>query len=138
MSNKKLAKALKNLVDAKLSNEALPVQNGDRINIGSYSIKPVKAGWSILSYKNREVIAETYTKAAALAIAKNLAKDKDIRSKVIPLDKIVQKHHLDCMFYAHIMKVTQSYEKYESTYYRYDISKRIEEEARDKIKTFIL
>lgn len=138
MSNTKLAKALKNLVDFKLNVDTFPVQSGSRINIGSYSIKPVKEGWSVLNYKNQEIVAVTYTKAAALAIAKNLAKNKDIKRQVLDLDKLIAKHHIDCMFYAHTMKKTTSFEKYESIVNRYDISKQIETDARDKIKSFIL
>ena len=138
MSRTKLAKQLKNLVDFKLNVDTFPIQSGSRINIGSYSIKPVKDGWSVLNYKNNEIVATTYTKAAALAIAKNLAKNKDIKKQVLSLDELIAKHHIDCMFYANTMKNTTSYERYETICYRYQISKQIETDARDKIKSYIL
>jgi hypothetical protein len=141
MSNENLANNLKQLFDKEVSNNSglFPVQSGTRINIGSYSIKPLKTGgWSVMSYKTGNIVADTYTKVAALAIAKNLSKNRNVCKKVIELDKIVAKHHIDCQFYQYTMKVTSNPVRYESTVNRYDISKAIEQAAREKIKTFIL
>jgi hypothetical protein len=141
MSNKNLANNLKQLLDKEVTNNSglFPVQSGSRINIGSYSIKPLKTGgWSVMSYKTSDIIAKTYTKVAALAIAKNLSKKKDIRRKVMELDKVIQKHHIDCQFYEYTMKVTSSSVRYESTANRHAVSKAIEENARNQLKMFIL
>lgn len=137
MSKQNLAKTLSDLVDKELRNEALPVKSGNRINIGSYSIKPTKEGYSIMSYKSNAVVAVTYSKHAALAIAKTLNKDKKLISNIMELDKVVAKHNIDCMFYNHILRNTKNDIMYGSTINRYEISKSYEEEARNKLKAYI-
>ena len=69
------AEILKEFVDNNVNTVLFPVKTKDRINIGSYSIKPTRGMYSIKCYKTNEVVAKTYTKAAALAIAKNLNKN---------------------------------------------------------------
>ena len=138
MNNKKLVNELKRMVDTHVTIDSFPIKNGNRINIGSYSIKPVNEGWSVLSYKTNDVIATTYTKAAALAIAKNISINKDIRKSVDALDKVVAKHHTDCKFYQHTLHTTNNFEKYQVVMNRFCISNAIQEDAREKIKSFIL
>ena len=72
------AEILKEFVDNNVNTVLFPVKTKDRINIGSYSIKPTRGMYSIKCYKTNEVVAKTYTKAAALAIAKNLNKNLNV------------------------------------------------------------
>jgi len=115
-----------------------PVKKGNKINIGSFSIAATSDGYSIKSYKTNRVVAITYSKSAAVAIAKNLSKNKDIIEKVLELDKIIEKNTIDCVFYKHIMKVTKNSIQFESTLTRYDLAKQRSKVAREKINKFIL
>jgi len=129
---------LQELLDKEIDPVYFPVQKGDRINIGSYSIAKIPNGYSIKSYKSNKVIAVTFSKTAAVAIAKNLSKKKDIIKKVMELDKIIQKNTIDCVFYKHTMKVTTNPIRYESTLYRYENSKEKSKQAKEKLNRFIL
>jgi hypothetical protein len=137
--SKQLAKDLSNLVETELLKGALPVRDGTRINIGSYSIKPTDEGYSVMSYKEKCIVAVTYSKVAALATAKLLAKNSSNKTleSVQQLDRVVAKHHTDCQFYKHTLKVATNPVTLDSTATRYDISKRTELEARDRLKSFI-
>jgi hypothetical protein len=129
---------LKDLVDhSKLDPTMFPVKTGNRINIGSYSIKENDIGYTVKSYKSNKIVAHTDTKAAALAVAKLMSKNKPI-GEVLMLDKVASKYKTDCVFYKYTMKVTSSKEKWESTWIRYDIAKAKQESAIEKIKKFIL
>jgi len=138
MTDIKLVQDLKDLLDKNIDPVLFPVEKGDRINIGSYSIAKIANGYSVKSYRSNKIIAITYTKAAAIAIAKNLSRKKDIKDKVLELDKVIAKNHTDCIFYKHTMKTTKDFNKYESTLYRYDVSKQITDIAREKLNKFIL
>ena len=129
---------LKDIIDSSdLDPTMFPVKKGDKINIGSYSIRKTNGYYTVKSYKSNNIVAETYTKAAALAIAKLLSKKKPI-SEVIQLDKTAGKYKNDCMFYKHTMNVTKDAEKWECTWIRYDVAKASRDCALDKIKKFIL
>ena len=130
--------SLKNLVDnAEIDPTMFPVKSGNRINIGSYSIKDSDGTYSIKSYKSNKIVAHTYTKAGALAAAKLLAKNKSIE-EVLILDNQAAKYRNDCMFYKHTMQVTDNPVKWETTWVRYDIAKAHQDAALNKIKKFIL
>lgn len=129
-----LKKLFKNNIDPSM----FPVQRGDKINIGSYSIAKTDNGYSVKSYVSNSIIASTFTKTAAVAIAKSLTKKNNALHKILTLDKVIEKNAMDCLFYAHTMKVTKNPLKYESTAYRYDISKELEKNARAKLNKFIL
>lgn len=136
MINEKFSSEFKELLQKPLDPTLFPVKTGDRINIGSYSIRCQDGMYSIKSYKSNKIIAETFTKTAAVAAAKCLNKDKDI-STILKLDDIAAKHRTDCLFYKHTLKKTTNNLKWEATWVRYDISKTAEQNAINKIKQFI-
>ena len=131
------AELLKELVDSNVNTVLFPVKSKNRINIGSYSIKPLQGMFTIKCYKTNKVIAKTYTKAAALAIAKNLNKDLSI-DHILKLDDIAAKHRTDCIFYNHTIKTTDSEVKRDVTQTRYDIARTYERDTLHRIKQFIL
>ena len=130
------AETLKELVYSNIDTVLFPVKKGNRINIGSYSIKYSRGEYSIKCYRTNSVVATTFSKAAALAIAKRLNKNERIEH-ILDLDHFVAKHASDCMFYEHTMNTTTSDVKREVTQTRYDISKAHERVTLDKIKKFI-
>ena len=137
--NTDLVKSLKELVDTSIDTVLFPVKTGNKINIGSYSIKESKGTFSVKCYKSNSVVAKTYTKAAAIAIAKSLAKNKKVPTdRILELDKVVAKHRNDCIFYKHTLRTTQNPVKYETTWNRFDISIQKQQDAINKIKQFIL
>lgn len=129
---------LRDLFEKELDPVLFPVQKEDRINIGSFSIAKVANGYSVKSYKTNQIVALTYTKTAAVAIAKNLSKKKNIIEKVMELDDVIAKNSIDCMFYKHTMQATKDMHRYESVLYRYDLSKQKTLNAREKLNKFIL
>ena len=137
--NVDLVKSLKELIDTSVDTILFPVKTGNKINIGSYSIKESKGIYSVKCYKSNSVVAQTYTKAAAIAIAKSLAKNRPVpTTHILELDKIVAKHRNDCIFYQHTLKNSKNQIRWEATLNRFDISIQKQQDAIDKIKQFIL
>lgn len=115
-----------------------PVKKGNRINIGSYSVAPTKDGYSVKSYKSNLIVANTYTKDAAIAIAKNLAKKKNIKiDDILEIDSHLAKHLVDCMFYAHALKKAKDPTRQDILATRYDISSAKIADDKVKLKQFI-
>lgn len=137
--NTELVKSLKELIDTSIDTVLFPVKTGNKINIGSYSIKESNGIFSIKCYKSNSVVAQTHTKAAAIAIAKSLAKNKNVpTSRILELDKVAAKHRNDCIFYRHTMSKTKNLVKWEATWTRFDISIQKQQDAINEIKQFIL
>ena len=136
--NKDLLNNFKEIVDNVDVSVLFPSKSGNRLNIGSYSIRSSKNGYLVRSYKTNTIIAETYSKSAAIAIAKTLSKKQEHLSKILELDQVIRKHHTDCIFYKHTMRTTTNPIKYESTSFRYEISKHKTDEARNRINGYIL
>jgi len=131
-----VAETLQEFINAPIDPVLFPVKSGNKINIGSYSIRNSAGVYTIKSYKADKIIARTYTKTAAVAVAKSLSKGNTIH-KILELDEIAAKHRNDCMFYKHTLKKTTNPIKWETTWMRYDISKQTEQDAISKIKKFI-
>jgi hypothetical protein len=134
-----VASKLKNLIDSTpIEPYLFPVKKGNRINIGSYSIAKNKQGYSIKSYKSNAIVAETYTKDAAIAIAKNLAKGRNIKiQRILEIDEHMSKHMIDCMFYKHSLEKTKDEQRFEVLTVRYDMSKDIVAADKTKLQQFI-
>ena len=136
MIDEKFSIELRQLLEKPLDPTLFPVKEGNKINIGSYSIRFQNGMYSIKCYKSNKIITETFTKTAAVAAAKNLSKNKSI-TRILELDDIAAKHRTDCLFYRHTLSKTSNHQKWETTWVRYDISKTSEQAAIDKIKQFI-
>lgn len=138
MTKVNIGKQLLELIEKNYDPSLFPVQKGNKINIGSYSILPTDAGYKVKCYKTNSIIAVTYTKHAALAIAKSLTKKNNAVKRIMELDAIIAKHHVDCIFYKNTIKKTKSMTMLESTLFRYDISKQKTNEAKEQLNKFIL
>ena len=130
---------LQSLLDSyPMESYMFPVKKGNRINIGSYSVAPTKTGYSVKSYKSNAIIAETYTKDAAIAIAKSLAKNKNIKiSNILDIDSHIAKHQIDCMFYKNSLKKSKDPLRYDILATRFEMSSTIIEQDKTKLKQFI-
>jgi len=134
-----VASKLKNLIDSTpIEPYLFPVKKGNRINIGSYSIARTKHGYSVKSYKSNAIVAETFTKDAAIAIAKSLAKGKNIKIRtILEIDEHMAKHMNDCMFYKHSLDKTKDAQRFDILTVRYDMSSDIVAADKTKLQQFI-
>lgn len=131
---------LQNLLDSNpIESYMFPVKKGNRINIGSYSVAPTKTGYSVKSYKSNAIVAETYSKDAAIAIAKSLAKNKNVKiSNILEIDSHLAKHQIDCMFYKNSLKRSKDPLRYDILATRFEVSNSMVEEDKTKLKQFII
>jgi hypothetical protein len=95
-------------VDQTASKYTIPYKNGNTILIGNYAIRCSDEKYLIFECKTNKIIDRTFSRAAAIAIAKNLDNGVDVK-KIHHLDSILQKNYLDSVFYKNIIKKTQDH-----------------------------
>mgnify|MGYP000917715362 CR=1 FL=1 len=130
-------KDLHKIIEKNIDPVMFPYEKSGRINIGSYSIIKSKDCYSIKSYKTGSIVAETFSKTAAVAIAKSLSKKQNHISRILELDHKIMKNYIDCMFYRNSLKKNKNEITREAIEVRYDISWHKVEDARKKLEHFI-
>ena len=136
MINKQILKDLQDIIEANLDATMFPYQKGNSIRIGKFVIRDSKVGYLIYDIEDNKQIAKTFCKTAAVALAKNLHKGRDTK-RVLDLDKVIEKHYNDCVFYRHTIKITKDEFKKEITENRYEISKAMTSDAKRRLDSFI-
>lgn len=136
MINKQILKDLQEIIEDNLDPSMFPYQKGNSIRIGRFVIRESRAGYLVYDIEANRQIAKTFCKTAAVAFTKNLHRGKDTR-RVLELDKIIEKHYNDCVFYKHVMKKTKDQLKKEITNNRYEIARAVTSDAKRRLDSFI-
>lgn len=138
MIDKKVIKELKTLIEENLDPTMFPYCKGNSIRIGKIIIRESKQlGFVIFDKTNNQKIATTFCKTAAVALAKNLASDKNQKEKILSLDHIIRKNYIDMLHYSHIMNTTKNSVTADVVATRYDLAKARTEDARDSLDFII-
>lgn len=133
-----LIKDLEYLLNKNITPSLFPVKKGNVISIDKYKCIPTKIGFKVVDTSNKTIVAETFTKTAALAIAKNISAKKNSTKRILELDKVIEKHYNDCVFYKHTLEKSQDQQKIQATQTRYDISRNITRHAKARLDNFLL
>jgi|TARA_B110000858_G_scaffold180395_1_gene217942 hypothetical protein len=137
MINNKLLTELEKLIEVNLDPSMFPYQKGNSIRIGKMIVRNSKKGFMIFDCQENKQIAITFSKTAAIALAKGLSKGNNITSKIINLDKVIQKHYNDAMFYSNTLRNTTDNVKRDISKTRLEIAKLHTEDARDALDFII-
>lgn len=117
-----LAKTLEEIILTGLNNTPLPYKKGNSIRIGPIVIRQSKQhGYIIFDCKNQTSIATTFSRVAALAIAKhykNIHKHTTIKS----IDNKIEKFYNDSLFYRNTISKTSDVIKKEITEDRLELA----------------
>lgn len=124
--------------EASLDETLFPVQRGNNIQIKNYRIYAFKNKYVIKTIDTKERVAETFCKASALAIAKNLARNKHFNINQIKyLDRKIEKHFFDSLFYRNSISKTKDSFKREIIETRLDIAIQETAQAKNNLDRFI-
>jgi hypothetical protein len=139
MINKiKLIQDLEELLDVRIDTTVFPYQKGNSIRVGKYVVRQAKHGsCKIFNCESNLQVAETFCKTSALALAKSLSSGVDQRTRILKLDKEIQKWYNDCVFYKHGIKVTKDFARKDILEMRYDIAKRKTADAKQQLDRII-
>ena len=139
MSKKNIVTELETIIEQGLESMPLPYMKGNSIIIGRMIVRYSKkaSSWLVYDSKEHEQKAKTFCKATALAIAKNLAAGKDVRTALLELDHVVMKHYNDAIFYKHIISKTDDEFIRETRTTRLQNAIAMTETAKSKIDNYI-
>lgn len=137
MINDKVLQELKKLIEENIDPAMFPYCKGNSIRIGHVTIRENRNGFNIHDIKRKQPIGCTFSKTAAVAIAKNFVKGNDVTHRVIELDKVIEKNFNDAQFFAHTMRTTKDETKKEVTEMRLDIARSRTENAKRHLDCMI-
>lgn len=123
MKHKQLAKDLDEILNRVIDHTLFPYVKGNSIRIKQYAVRKSKAGYLIYDCKSNAQVQKTFSKAAALALAKTKAQGYNYEKNIMDWDSVIEKYFNDALFYNHTMKVSKDDMKREIAETRYDIAK---------------
>jgi hypothetical protein len=122
--DKQLAKELEEIVVHGLAQVPIPYQKGNSIRVKNIVIRKHKNGYRIFDISTNKHVVTTFTKTAALAIAKIVAESgnsNDIKD-IIVLDNKVCKHYMDALFAKRTIEVSKDSVRIEASEIKFDIA----------------
>lgn len=136
MINKNILRDLQDIIEDNLDPSMFPYKKGNSIRIGKMVVRKNRQGYLVYDIETNCQVAKTFCKTAAVAVARTVTKNQSI-NKVLDLDKIIEKHYNDCVFYRHTIKNTKDDFKRETTEVRYNIAKDLTSNAKQQLDRFI-
>ena len=122
MQVKKLGKRLQRFIDEQAEKVCMPIQHGNSVRVKNYVIRKNPHGYLLYDINANKQVTPTFTKTAALALAKQLADDpKNSIKHIVDTDESIQNKYNECICYKYTMTTTDDDIKREVTKIRYDI-----------------
>ena len=137
MINTALLNELQHLIEDKLDPSLVPYQKGNSIRIGKIVVRDSKKGFLIYDCQENKQVAITFSKTAALALAKSLSKGTNNISIVMDLDKTIQKNYMDALFFTNTIKTTNDEFKKDVVLTRLEIAKARTAKAKSVLDSII-
>ena len=122
--DKELAKELEEIVVYGLSQVPIPYEKGNSIRVKNIVIRKHKNGYRIFDISTNKHVVTTFTKTAALAIAKIVGESgnsNDIRD-IIALDNKVCKNYMDALFAKRAIETSKDITRIEASEVKFDIA----------------
>ena len=135
--SKELIQALKELVDSQID-IPIPYAKGNSIRLKHIIIRKHKNGYRIFDLNTNKIIATTFSKTGAVAIAKCIVEkqDKNI-GEIQSLDQDLAKYYNDAVFYKHTIEHTSDELRRDAAFTRFQIANDKAMQVKYSIESFI-
>jgi hypothetical protein len=133
----KLAADLENLINNSLDMSFFPYVKGKSVRIKHVIVRETKFGYLVFDTKDNKEIAKTFCKTSALALAKNVALDRNRVKEIQELDDIIQKHYNDAMFFKNTIRVTKDQDRKFVAETRYELAAAKTRDAKQRLDRII-
>lgn len=137
INKQKVLSELEAILNSNIDPTMFPYQKGNSVRIGKYVVRSSKNGNKVFDCEQNIMIAETFSKTAAFALAKSLSKNTTETRTILDIDKSIQKWYNDCVFYNYSIKKTKDSVKKDIISVRYDIAKDEVGSAKKKLDKYI-
>lgn len=120
---KTIAEDILRLIDTEAHRLCVPLQQGHGVQIKHMLVQDNDEGFSVSDSHSNRHIADTFSKIAALAIAKSLAEGiTDATAHILKIDAQIQQKYNDCVHFKHTMYHTVDEDRKLSAEIRYDVA----------------
>lgn len=134
---KALINELKALIEQGLEDVPFPYVKGNSVRIGNVIVRSGKKGCFVFDMKHKNEIAQTFSKTAAVAIAKKHAEGHNVVNEVLNIDYEIEKNYNDALFFQHGYKVTDDEMRKEVLECRLDIATSKIDQGRSRLEDYI-
>ena len=135
--SKELIQALKELVDSQI-NIAIPYAKGNSIRLKHIIIRKHRNGYRIFDLNTNKIIATTFSKTGAVAIAKVIVNNEPEKiSEIRKLDEDLAKYYNDAVFYKHTIENTKDDTRRDAAFTRFEIANDKAMQIKYSIELFI-
>ncbi len=136
--NEQLAEELDRVITTGLDRVAIPYEKGNSIRLKHIAIRKHKKGYKLFDCKTNSHIVTTFTKAAALAIAKLTIEQKQEHiNSVMNFDDRASKYYMDAVFAKRSYENSKNNIKKDTAEIQFDIAMEKCWTALEAIETFI-
>lgn len=119
-----LIKELENLINSSIDPTMFPYAKGNSIRIGDFVVRSNKKGFhKVFNLATNKLVAETFCKTSAVALAKSMSKGINSLQSIVSTDREIMKHYNDCVFYKYTMKVSKDDIRRDVASTRYEIAR---------------
>jgi len=129
-----IVKELESLVNKTVDPSLFPLQKGNTLWIGDYSVKTVNYNYTVF-LKGKELDC-FQTKTAAVAFARLKTKNSQDSAEIHRLDKLISKKITDCVFYKNALEHGTK-DRQSTVSIQLEDSRMHIKDARDKLEQFI-
>jgi len=123
MIKTQVAKQLLQLIDSETHKVCLPIQKGNSIRIKHMVVRESRRGYLVFDILNGSQVACTFSKTAAVAIAKNHAEGcMNETHRILRLDDEIMQKYNDAVHFKYTIQCTDDEQRRASARIRYDIA----------------
>ena len=137
MDRQQLIHELEAIINKGFEDYPFPYVKGNSIRIGKIVIRSSRHGYLVYDTECNKQVVQTFSKSSAIAIAKNLAQNKNITDRVMDIDKTLEKNYNDALYYQNSYNKTKDELKKDVLETRLDIAHSKTEHARSLLDNYI-
>lgn len=134
---KALISELKALIEQGLEDVPFPYVRGNSVRIGNMVVRTSKNGNFVFDMKCKKQVAHTFSKTAAVAIAKKHAEGQNVVNEVLRIDYEIEKNYNDAVFFQHSYKQADDELRKEVLECRLDIATSKIDQGRSRLEDYI-
>lgn len=133
-----LKTTLEEIVTSGLEEVPIPYKKGNSIRIKNIVIRRSKNfGHLVIDTKVGKQVAETFSKAGAIALALDNINGRRNVETILRLDRKIEKNYNDALFFKHTIESTKDEFRKEMALTRFDVAYDKTQDAKHELESFI-
>ena len=120
---KTVAKEILQLIDQETNKLCVPIQQDNSVTIKHMVVRESAQGFSVINALTDQQVACTFSKTAAVAIAKSHANGSATHTPMIlKIDDKIQQKYNDCVHFKHTIYLSEDEDRKSAAEIRYDVA----------------